>query len=208
MKKPAAAIKSQMRELRPFVSFNYDLRRKIAPQSIAKIRRYNQELQRLKSYPTIKYYRPRAKPRIKAAKKISILEPEYQKQFKVVPLADIPPTAKIKFRKDKLIGITEKLDVLQVPFSVSRYLRNPEKYIEYIKKQYPDYNSFRIKAGKHTVSGACEFDTMQNFLDNLLSSPKQKILTKTKRQEVFHSIIAYKTKGQEENNNDIAEKLK
>ena len=208
MKKATSEIKSQLRELRPFVKFNYDLRKKIAPQSIAKIRKYSRELNRLKSYPTIKYYRPRSITRKKAAKKISVLEPEFQKQFKIVPLADIPPEAKIKYKYGQLIGVAEKLDVLQIPFNINKFLKNPDKYVDEIQRRYKDYDTFRIKCGEHTVSNAAKQGSLLTVLESILNSPKQKILTKSKRQEVFHSIICYKTKGQELNDDEANEKLK
>lgn len=107
---------ARLREIRPFVSFNYDLRHTLKPHQKAKINKYRKALQQLSSRDYY-LYRPRSKKRLKAAQKFA-QHPAGTSQIKA---AFIPSAGgekpKISFTKNNVMVVkTENVTVQKLFF--------------------------------------------------------------------------------------------
>lgn len=134
--------------MRPFVTFNYDLRKGIAGQSIAKIKRYHKELSAITRPPHF-IFRPRRKDHLKLAAKKAGIEPRFS-QIKAVPIATTEDKPLRWIDKKGRFVLQEKyIMTVFVPADPMAILKDPKAYARKIIKENPDAKSFHIKVGNN-----------------------------------------------------------
>ncbi len=140
-----------MKQLRPFVDWNVDLRKPLSPSDKRRITIYHKQLEDMRKRPH-KVYRPRTKESAKAAREFA---GNALPGFNAIPIpvAD-PKTAKVKFRKG--LGIkTQSAGGSQtfIPFGDPiRLAKEPKEYIESLIKRHPQ-KYFKISIGKSETLG-------------------------------------------------------
>jgi len=143
----------QLKAMRAYVDFDYDLRKPLSPQSKAKIGKYYKALQDYVSeVPNgIKEFRPRSRQHLKTAQAAAGMDSRL-KQFKVafIPLPE-RGDAKIKFNKKGQMRIVSKHTTTSfIPL-------NPEKLavddpLPYIQKKLSSnkYPRYTVNYGEYT----------------------------------------------------------
>lgn len=184
MKRPNKNIKNQLKAIRPFVKFNYDLRRKISPQSIAKIKRYHKELRSI-TYSSKRIYRPRIKSHLQSAIIKAGIKPEF-KQLKAIPLPTTDEKAKVSIDNKGNMLIKEKnIDIKFTPIDPKSLIKNPRQYAKQILLDNPKAKRFMVKVGKYYLSVSFERDTFANGLVKLMKRYK----TGKSKREFANSVI-------------------
>lgn len=143
-----------MKSIRPFVSFDYDLRTTdikrggISPQSKAKIRRYYREISAATKPPHF-IYRPRKKAHLKAAIKKAGIEPQFT-QIKAVPIAS---TEKSPLRwidkKGNFVLQEQYIKTVFVPLDPLAVIADPKEYARRIIRENPNAETYHIKVGNN-----------------------------------------------------------
>ena len=81
-----------LKEIRPLVDFNYDLRKKLPPQSKGKIQKYYNALKQAQGQKT-RIYRPRSKSKLRLVQKAAGME---LNGFRAALIPDLDPENKIR----------------------------------------------------------------------------------------------------------------
>lgn len=135
-----------MKSIRPFVSFNYDLRTGMAGQSKAKIKRYHKELSS-KTRPPHFIYRPRRKDHLKIATQKAGISPAF-KQIKAVPIASTEERPSRWIDKQGRFIVKEKyVKTTFVSLDAMAVIKDPKAYAQKILRENPDAETFNIKVG-------------------------------------------------------------
>lgn len=177
MKKPTIAIKNQLRQIRPFVTFNYDLRKKIAPQSIAKIRKYHAEIER-QNVAGRRMFRPRKKEHLKIALKRSYTPPKLQKQMKAVVIPFWDKKARIRIdttKREPELALKIEQAVVQekfVYFDAVAMAKNPKQYLQNSINKIPAARSFNVICGKGKIDIAFHRDDIIDRIIGLMNKYK------------------------------------
>lgn len=145
-----------MRDIRPYVNFDYDLRKPLTAAAQRKILKYWRVVDSLKARNHI-VYRPRNKANLRAAQQFAQHEeflPEINAAF--IPVAD-PESAKLKIRRGKQLRFSVRergIERESLPFSPFKLARNPAAHIKETLAQEPTATHFAIQAGKYEISAA------------------------------------------------------
>ena len=125
--------KDKLKELRPFISFNYDLRKKLHPRQIGKINSYFKELEKVKSQ-SVQVYRPKSKTKLNKIKETTGLN---GKGFKVAFIPTPNPNDKYKIKLDKkgrVVFSNKASEKVFNAFDKVKLVNNPEKEIDRVLK--------------------------------------------------------------------------
>lgn len=123
-----------MKAIRPFVSFNFDLRKKLSRGEKAKISRYYNELQSLLNRPH-KVYRPRSAKAKRAAKAYVAGGEKVLPGIKAFPIpSNNPEAAKIKVKGKKLVVDENGFKRTFIPFDPLAVAMMPREYTEELIK--------------------------------------------------------------------------
>ena len=143
-----------MKQLRPFVEWDVDLRKQLTPAEKRRITLYHNQLEELRNRAHI-LYRPRSKAAKEAAIEYAAGNGNVLKGFKAIPVpVTDPSTAKVSFRKGKGIAVkTSGGSRKFIPFSDPvRLAKEPREYVnELIKNHNQEY--FQISVGLHESLG-------------------------------------------------------
>lgn len=146
MTKANKEYNKKLKSLRPFVNFNYDLRKPLSPQSKGKINRYYRELLKLNARENIKY-KPRKKKYLKKAREIT---EQNRKVFQEFNTIFIPQPTKenktvIKFSKNGTPYLTNKNIVKKLyAFDKINLIKNTDKEVMRIINKLPDDDNHRF----------------------------------------------------------------
>lgn len=119
----------RLKAIRPFVDFNYDLRKPLSQYQKSKIKTYYDEIKQLTARP-YQSYRPRNKGRLKKAQEFA----QHEKQLSGLKVAFIPvanPKQRTKISFDKsgeLIAETQHVRTRFIPFDPELLILDPEQH--------------------------------------------------------------------------------
>lgn len=161
----------KLREIRPFVNFNFDLRKPLTKHQKAKINKYHKDISALKRQG-VQIYRPRSKKHLKAARaafKHDIELPGYRVAF-------IPKTGegnvKVFFDKKGNIHTKSKYVVSDyIALDPLELLRDPEGYVRK-KLQNVDADKYAITAGRNELKGTYDKNPAIREIVRIVNSPK------------------------------------
>ena len=140
----------RLKAIRPFVSFDFDLRRELTPYQKSKIKTYYEEIKQLTARPYY-VYRPRIKSHLKKAQKYA----QHEKPLRDLKVAFIPTNGsdkpEISFNKNgDIIVKFRDMRVDFIAFDPVALAENPEHHAQEL---IADANAkrFIILAGKYEI---------------------------------------------------------
>lgn len=156
MQKAGQLHARRMRDIRPFVNFDYDLRKPLSAAAQRKILKYWRVVDSLKARNHI-VYRPRNKHNLLPAQKFAQHEellPGITAAF--IPVAD-PKSARLKIGRGKRLRfkIRERgVERESLPFNARKLARDPDGHIAETLAKEPKATHFAVQAGKFEISAA------------------------------------------------------
>lgn len=140
----------RLKAIRPFIDFNYDLRKPLSNYQKRKIKEYYDEINALTARPYY-VYRPRKSERLTKAQQYA----QHEKQLKGLKVAFIPTNGiekpKISFNKSgDLIAETKHVKTEFIPFDPDLLVDDPENYTRDLIDDI-DAKRFTILAGKYEI---------------------------------------------------------
>jgi hypothetical protein len=126
----------RLKAIRPFIDFNYDLRKPLSKYQKAKIKTYYDEIDQLTARP-YHAYRPRKSERLKKAQQFA----QHEKQLKGLKVAFIPTNGiekpKITFNKaGDLIAETKHVRTEFIPFDPELLIDSPRRICESVNRTH------------------------------------------------------------------------
>lgn len=128
-KKARKLFNARVKQIRPFVDFDYDLRK--APPSKsqkAKVKRYSDEISKLTNRP-YQVFRPRLKSRLRPAQQFS----QHEANLPGLKVAFVPTdgsgTTRLRFTKSGIVAKSEHVSIRGVSLSISGLAGNTPEYV-------------------------------------------------------------------------------
>lgn len=141
--------KQRLKEIRPYINFNYDLRKPLSKTQKRKIAVYYNELAALFSRP-YQIYRPKGG---RASKKLQAFaqHDRYLPGLKVAVIPNNGEEMKItKNKKGEYKAKGEFVEFSTVPLDTDELLENPEAHVNERIEQYPA-KQYTIQAGRYEI---------------------------------------------------------
>lgn len=156
MQKAGQLHARRLRDIRPYVNFDYDLRKPLTPAAERKILKYWRVIDSLKARNHI-VYRPRNRKNLLPAQQFAQHE-EFLPGIKAafIPVAD-PETAELKIGRGKQLRFKVRergIERESLPFNPRKLVRDPERHIAETLAQEPTATHFAVQAGKYEISAA------------------------------------------------------
>jgi hypothetical protein len=146
----------RMKELRPFVSWNVDLRKELSPSEKRRITTYYNRLIELRNRPHV-VYRPRSEAGLKAARDHAGNKGKVLPGFKAIPIpASSPSATRLSLRAGKIVVRSKNANRVFIPFDDPIELaKNPKQYVESLIARHPQ-KWFELSVGLSTSLGVFE----------------------------------------------------
>lgn len=139
----------RLKQIRPYVDFNYDLRKPLSRAAKRKIKLYSDEVSALTNRP-YQVYRPRRADHLEEAQEYA----QHEKRLPGLKVAFVPTDGKrklkIKYTAKGIVASGENVDTAHIRLSVSGLLRDAVAHVESRIKSYPQ-QSFAIQAGRYEI---------------------------------------------------------
>ena len=141
----------RLKRIRPFINFDYDLRKPLSKYEKQKIKTYFDEIDALTARP-YHAYRPRSKDHLKKAQEFA----QHEKRLPGLKVAFIPTNGiekpKIRFTKaGELIAETEHVRTRFLEFDPLELIDDPKAHTNEIIEQDKQAKSFTILAGRYEI---------------------------------------------------------
>jgi hypothetical protein len=146
--------RKRLKTLRPYVNFNYDLRKKLSSGAKRKINRYYNAYTRLTDKTrNATVYRPRRKDHLKKAQFKAGHNPALT-EFKVAFLPSSPgETPHIRWSKTgDIIVSSDFVSEKYIPFNVHALIADPEKELKRAIKKLGNVQIYNFQAGDHEIT--------------------------------------------------------
>jgi hypothetical protein len=141
---------ARLKQIRPFVSFNYDLRKPLSEAAKRKIKRYSDEVAALTNRP-YQVFRPRSPTHLYEAQAFA----QHGQKLPGLKVAFLPvDTAqgkmKLRFTDRGVVGKTKYITMSDVRLSVRKLLDDPEAHVN-AKIAGNPAKQFTIQAGRYEI---------------------------------------------------------
>lgn len=142
----------RLKDIRPFINFDYDLRKPLTKYQKSRIREYWREIDALTARP-YQVYRPRTKAHLKKAQEFA----QHEKQLPGLKVAFIPVSntkkkTKIRFtKKGELITENDHVRTRFLEFDPMQLIENPVEHAKAIVAKDPAGKAFSILAGRFEI---------------------------------------------------------
>lgn len=148
--KSAKQLHSQrLKQIRPFVSFNYDLRKPLSTSAKKKIKKYHDEITALTNRP-FQVYRARNSDHLRDAQKFA----QHEKDLPELRVAFLPTDGtnkmQLRFTKSGVKGKTKNVVMSDVLLSVRKLLADPEGHVNE-RIRFNPAKQFTIQAGRYEI---------------------------------------------------------
>lgn len=175
MPKRTAKLKSKgqllatqrLKEIRRFVSFDYDLRKPLNKSAQRKIKKYHDEITALTNRP-YQVYRPRRADHLHEAQEFA----QHEKQLPGLRVAFIPTDGKnkvsLKFTSKGVKGKTKHVEISDVKLSVTQLLINAEKHVNERITGNPA-KQYTVQAGRYEIPQPHLPSTIAKYVAKLVS---------------------------------------
>lgn len=145
----------RLQAIRPFVSFNYDLRQPLTSAAKAQITRYYTYIQKLTVRPH-QVYRTRKKSNLSAVQRFAQHDPKSHPKLTV---AFVPNAGSERMKisidsKGRVHGVTGHIGVYEFPLDPERLIEEGRDYVEEVIAEGPRVKRFSVQAGEFEVPGA------------------------------------------------------
>jgi len=142
----------RLKAIRPFVDFNYDLRRPLSSAAKAKISRYYDYIEKLTVRPH-QIYRARSAKNLRAVQRYA----QHDTKHKAIKVAFVPNdgTGRVKVRvskKGQVSGKSGHLRFFNIAFDAKKLAEQGREYVERKIKNGPVAKRYSIQAGEFEVA--------------------------------------------------------
>lgn len=142
----------RLKAIRPFVSFDFDLRHKLTDYQKAKIREYYKEVEALTHRPYY-VYKPRNKNHLKKAQQFA----QHEKNLPGLKVAFVPVANEMKpkiriSKKGEFSVQTEYVKTNNLQLNKRQLLKNPIAHVNKVIATDPTAKRFTILAGKYEIN--------------------------------------------------------
>lgn len=207
MQKAGQLHARRLRDIRPYVNFDYDLRKPLSPAAQRKILKYWRVIDSLKARNHI-VYRPRDRSNLLPAQKFAQHEellPGITAAF--IPVAD-PKSARLKISRGKRLRFKVRergIERESLEFSPYKLARDPDGHIRDVLATEPKATHFAIQAGKYEISSAITRERVPARVKTLMErySPGSKYYKQSRHSsnhwsEWLHGLNVYRFPDQAE----------
>lgn len=140
---------ARLKEIRPYVKFNYDLRKPLSNAAKRKIKQYHDEISALKNRP-YQVFRPRSPKHLREAQAFA----QHDKKLPALKVAFLPTDGENKmsltFSKKGVRAKTKNVIMRDVKLSVRQLLIDPEKHVNERIQGNPA-KQYTIQAGRYEI---------------------------------------------------------
>lgn len=148
----------RLRKIRPYVNFNYDLRRPLSSAARRKIKQYSDEVDALTSRP-YQVVRPRRADHLKDAQEFA----QHEKKLPGLKVAFVPTNGveklRLSYNKNGVKARNSTVEVEHIKLSLSGLLRDPKAYTDSRVRKHPA-KSYTIQAGRYEIPASFTKDTI------------------------------------------------
>lgn len=143
----------RLKDIRPFINFDYDLRKPLTKYQKTRIREYWREIDALTARP-YQVFRPRSKAHLKKAQEFA----QHEKQLPGLKVAFIPvsnPKKKTKIRfnkKGELIAENDHVRTRFLEFDIDKLIADPVGHAQELIDSDPSGKAFSILAGRYEIA--------------------------------------------------------
>lgn len=157
LSKKQLLARKKLKLIRPYVSFDYDLRKKLAPSQIRKVNRYHETVKSILKLQGSTFnntnnshiYRPKTKKHLKAAQEFYQID-EF-KDIKAIPIAKVGgKKPRVRFNKKGKISVRDE-NVTRVfhPFNLDESFTNSQilDQVQFVLDAIPDNARLQLAVG-------------------------------------------------------------
>lgn len=163
---------ARLKTIRPYVSFNYDLRKPLTTSAKKKIKQYYDEVTALTNRP-FQVYRPRSRAHLHEAQAFA----QHEKNLPGLKVAFLPSDGshkiKVRFTKKGIRAKTKNVIITDVKLSVRQLLLNPEKHVNERIAGNPA-KQFTIQAGRYEIPRPYLPETVAKGVSRLVAAYSDK----------------------------------
>lgn len=142
--------RQRLKAIRPFVSFNYDLRKPLSSSAKARISRYYEYIQKLTVRPH-QVYRARSVGKLRAVQRFA----QHDTKHPALRVAFVPNAGKERMRisvtKHGVRGKTGHIGVYEIPLELERLVTEGRTYIKEAVDDGPEVQRYVVQAGAFEV---------------------------------------------------------
>jgi len=140
----------KLKEIRPYIDFNFNLNEKLTPAQKSKITRYHKAIVEIKRHSN-QIYRPRRKDHLKTAQKYGN-HPAGHPGIKVAFIPAGKEKIKITFKRNgELTAKSKHVNTRYFEFDQQRLAEMPDTEIARLLKERPNARAFNIQTGIHEI---------------------------------------------------------
>lgn len=162
----------RLKDIRPFVSFNYDLRRPLSGAAKRKIKKYHDEISALTNRP-YQVYRPRSSAHLKQAQAFA----QHEVALSDLRVAFLPVDGKhkmtIRYGKRGIVAKSSNVVITDVPLSIRQLLKDPEGHVNARIRGNPA-KQFTIQAGRYEIPSPYLPETVARGVARLVAAYSDK----------------------------------
>lgn len=140
---------ARLKAIRPFVDFNYDLRRPLSSAAKRKIKQYHDEVTALTNRP-YQVFRPRSRAHLDEAQAFA----QHERKLPGLKVAFLPTDGahkmRVKFTKHGIRAKTKNVVMTDVKLSVRQLLIDPERHVNERIRGNPA-KQFTVQAGRYEI---------------------------------------------------------
>lgn len=200
----------RLKAIRPFVSFNYDLRKPLSEYAQRKIKKYHDEITALTNRP-YQVYRPRLRDHLEQAQEFA----QHEKRLPALKVAFLPTDGtnkvRLEFTKHGVIGRTRHVTMRDVRLSLRGLLSDPEKEVNRKIAGNPA-KQYTVQAGRYEIPQPYLPDTIGKAVARLVARYGEASGLNDDDNHYFghwlHGLKAYSFEGQADLQEYLIEKRK
>lgn len=149
----------RLKAIRPYINFNYDLRKPLSKYQKSKIKKYWDEIEALTARP-FHVYRPRTKDHLQAAQDFA----QHENRLPGLKVAFIPTSGKrprIRFNNaGDIVASTDHITTRVLKLRTKELIKDPEAHVNKIIKQDSDAKRFSILCGRYEIANSYDRATV------------------------------------------------
>lgn len=140
----------RLKQIRPFINFDYDLRKSLSNSAKRKIKRYFDEIDALTNRP-YQVYRPRRKDHLREAQEFA----QHATRLPALKVAFIPTSGapvKLSFNKRGVTARSGHVATTDIRLSKRGLINDAKGYTTFKVATRPDSQQFTVQAGRYEIA--------------------------------------------------------
>lgn len=157
----------RLKAIRPYINFNYDLRKPLSSYQKSKIKKYFDEVDALTARP-FHVYRPRKKERLKKAQEFG----QHEKQLPGLKVAFIPSNGKDKPKihfnsAGDIVATTEHITTRVLSLDTFELIKDPVGHVKSVIAKDKKAKRFTVLCGRYEIPVSQSRATIPEFVARL-----------------------------------------